>query len=132
MKHKAQLRYEGGGTATGYYCQIGEKHYLILDDAEMVWGDDLGENSIIGFFEIDPDTLQPMRTFGSTIAVRRKHLGFSQEKLARMAGVSRNYVSQIEGGKGQNLSAKVLFALGDALGIECEELIKMWRVDANA
>lgn len=127
MKHRAKLK-ANDRTMDGYHCIIEGKDYLILDDAEIVQGE-YGSNMINGFVEIDPDTLQPVRTFGSAIAARRKHLGFSQEKLARMAGVSRNYVSQVECGKGRNLSAKVLFALGDVLGIENEELIKMWRVD---
>ncbi len=126
MKHKAKLKHESE-TRTGYYCRVEEKHYLILDDAEIVLDDSRGEYAIIGFFEIDPDTLQPVRTFGGGIAARRKHLGFSQEKLAQRAGISRNYLSQIERDEAQNISVDIFLRLGDALGITRDELIEMWR-----
>lgn len=122
MKHRAKLE-ANDRIATGYYFQVGDKHFITLPDAELSDFD----LTLTGFVEIDPDTLRPVYTFGAAIAAKRKSLGLSQEKLAQIAGVSRNYVSQVERDEAQNLSAKVLFALGDALGIENEELIKMWR-----
>ena len=38
--------------------------------------------------------------FGRIIRRRRKKLGFSQEELAHRAGLSRNYVSMLELGRG--------------------------------
>ncbi len=125
MKYKAKLKINDK-IATGYDCQVSERHFLILDDAELV-NNNFFDRLIHGFVEIDPDTLEPVRTFGSTIAARRKHLRFSQEKLAHRAGISRNYVSQIERGEADNPSAKALFAVGEALGISDEELIRLWK-----
>lgn len=126
MRHKAKLKINER-TTDGYYCAIEGKHYLILDDAEVIGPDPALDLVITGFVEIDPDTLQPVHTFGAAIAAKRKHLGFSQEKLARKAGLSRNYLSQIERDEAQNISVDIFLRLGDALGIEESELIEMWR-----
>ncbi len=47
---------------------------------------------------------------------RRRELGISQSSLAKLAGISRNYVSMIERGEAQNVSINVLNSLAAALG----------------
>ena len=44
--------------AYGYYCKIGNKAYIVLDDAELC-EDEQGtpDNAIFGFIEVDPDTV---------------------------------------------------------------------------
>jgi len=49
----------------GYYCQVEGKHFLILDDAELI-DSDLANNLVIdGFVEIDLDTIYMLWGGGS-------------------------------------------------------------------
>lgn len=58
---------------------------------------------------------------GRQILIHRKKRGITQGELASRAGISRNYVSIIENGKG-NVSVKVLYALAAELGLTPGEL----------
>ncbi len=41
----------------GYYCKVEGRHFLILDDAELI-DSDLANNLVIdGFVEIEPETM---------------------------------------------------------------------------
>lgn len=61
---------------------------------------------------------------GVAIATLRRIRGFSQEKLAEKAGISRSLVSAIEApGIANGFSLEVFFNIADALDIEPAELI---------
>jgi y4mF family transcriptional regulator len=52
---------------------------------------------------------------GNLIARHRKHRGFNQSTLAQAAGVSRNFVREVEEGT-RNASIELLLKLAKALG----------------
>jgi len=52
------------------------------------------------------------------IFVRRRRKGISQSELAKVASVSRNYISMIERGQMQNVSLKVIFSICSALDLD--------------
>jgi transcriptional regulator with XRE-family HTH domain len=56
-----------------------------------------------------------LRALGVVVRAERKRLSLSQEELAERAGLDRTFVSAIERGH-QNVSAKTVLRLGDALG----------------
>jgi XRE family transcriptional regulator of biofilm formation len=62
-------------------------------------------------------------TVGEYIARIRKHQGYSQTRLARIAGISRTYLSMIENGKATNPSLQIVVSLSSALGIDIATLI---------
>jgi len=64
-----------------------------------------------------------LRELGHRIRTRRLHRGLSQERLARAAGLSPRFLSQLESGKG-NISVARLYELAQALGAPLEELVK--------
>ncbi len=57
-----------------------------------------------------------VRTLGAIVRQRRKALGWSQDKLAAAAGVSRPWLSAFEGGKA-SVETGLVFAVLDALGM---------------
>ena len=60
---------------------------------------------------------------GVRLRRRRKALGLAAKELARAAGVSPSYVSQLEHGKQDRPSLDVLSALATALGVPTSELL---------
>lgn len=58
---------------------------------------------------------------GQNIAKYRKEKKLSQEKLAELVDLSREYITRVEKGQ-KNISLKKLFAIADALGIEFNKL----------
>ena len=58
----------------------------------------------------------PVRTF-------RNHRGLTAEDLAEKAGISRAYLSQIEGGKREG-TGKTLKKLANALGVDVDLLLR--------
>ena len=52
------------------------------------------------------------------IVIHRDRLHLSQSELAKVAGVSRNYISLIERGKTDNVSYKVLQKVCARLGLK--------------
>ncbi|MDP9315707.1 MAG: helix-turn-helix domain-containing protein [Chloroflexota bacterium] len=60
------------------------------------------------------------KPFGARVQERRMQEGLSQEELAYKAGISRNYLSQIERGQATNLSWQVMERLATALGLSLE------------
>jgi len=60
---------------------------------------------------------------GRQVLTKRKEKKLNQTELGEMAGISRNYVSQIERGEADNISMKVLNQLAVALGASPSELI---------
>lgn len=69
----------------------------------------------------DPELL----SLGRRVRACRRASGLSQEKLAELAGLHRNYVGFIERGE-RNANVKTLFALANALRIEP---VEFWRFD---
>ncbi len=63
--------------------------------------------------------LEISKELGSTIKKCRKNLRLSQTELADLAGVSLNYISQLEKGKPKIQLDKLLDVLG-ILGLELE------------
>ncbi len=61
------------------------------------------------------------KTFADRVNEARMRSGKSQAKLADEAGISRNYLSQIERGEAQNLSWQVKTNLAEVLGISAED-----------
>lgn len=49
--------------------------------------------------------------------------GLTTEELAEIVGISRTYLSQIENGKVNNISTKILVKLASALGKKVDDLI---------
>ena len=60
---------------------------------------------------------ETLKTLGAAIQQQRKQLGLSQTEVADLAGVSLNFVSQIETGKATAQIGKVL-DLVHALGLQ--------------
>lgn len=58
---------------------------------------------------------------GQNIAKYRKEKHFSQEKLAEMVNLSREYITRVENGQ-KNISLKKLFAIADALEVGFNQL----------
>lgn len=58
---------------------------------------------------------------GQNIAKYRKEKKISQEKLAELVDLSREYITRVERGQ-KNISLKKLFAIADALNIEFYKL----------
>jgi transcriptional regulator with XRE-family HTH domain len=62
------------------------------------------------------------KELGRQVLSRRKEKDLSQEKLADLVGISRNYVSLIERGEAHSISMKVINQLATALGTSPAEL----------
>lgn len=62
-----------------------------------------------------------LEQLGQNIAKYRKEKQFSQEKLAEIVDLSREYITRVENGK-KNISLKKLFAIADALNIGFNKL----------
>ena len=58
-----------------------------------------------------------LKILGENIAVCRLKQGMSQEKLAEIVDLSREYISRVERGQ-KNISLKKLFAIADALNVD--------------
>lgn len=61
--------------------------------------------------------------FGKTLRELRMERGLSQEKLAEMAGLDRNYVGMIERGE-RNPAVVNIVRLAKALGVKPSELLR--------
>lgn len=66
-----------------------------------------------------------LKALGHQVSERRKELGLYQKDLAQRAGISRNYLSQIERGEAHNVSTRVLSQLAVALSTTPKELIEL-------
>lgn len=70
--------------------------------------------------------LAPLVLFGTWLRKLRLKRGFSQERLAELAGLHRNYVGMVERGE-CNVSLLTLIALARALNVKLTDLIKPVR-----
>lgn len=58
-----------------------------------------------------------LKELGKNIARYRQAKGLSQEKLAEIVDLSREYATRVENGQ-KNISLKKLFAIADALEVD--------------
>jgi XRE family aerobic/anaerobic benzoate catabolism transcriptional regulator len=65
-----------------------------------------------------------LRELGQKLRARRLLRGLSQERLAKLAGLSTRYVSQLEAGRG-NISIARLYELTRALAVPIEEIVRL-------
>jgi len=65
--------------------------------------------------------LRGRRLFGKNVRELRKKRGWSQERLAEVANLHRNYVGNVERGE-QNVSIDNIENLAHALGVRPEKL----------
>jgi transcriptional regulator with XRE-family HTH domain len=63
-----------------------------------------------------------LRTFGDRVRSRREALGLSQERLAELAGLHRNYVGSLERGE-RNVALVNITKLAEALEVDPAELV---------
>lgn len=64
-----------------------------------------------------------MEGVGARLRDLRHRAGLSQAALARAAGISKAYLSELEGDAGRRPSADVLLRLADALGVTIGEVL---------
>ena len=64
-----------------------------------------------------------MEGLGERLRRFRRQASLSQGELARRAGISKPYISELETGAGRRPSAEILLRLADALGITIAELL---------
>jgi transcriptional regulator with XRE-family HTH domain len=69
-----------------------------------------------------------LRALGAVVRAERKRLSLSQEELAERAELDRTFVSAVERGL-QNVSAKTLLRLGEALGSSPGRLLMAAEVE---
>jgi len=60
--------------------------------------------------------------FGEAVRKRRQALGLSQDALAELAGVHRNYLGEVERGE-RNIALANILALAGALGAPAGDLV---------
>ena len=68
----------------------------------------------------------PLMAFGTRLRELREQRGLSQEKLAEMADLHRNYVGQLERGK-SNVSLLAIVKLARSLNVKPVKLIELVR-----
>ncbi|MFM7371852.1 MAG: helix-turn-helix domain-containing protein [Sphaerospermopsis kisseleviana] len=64
-----------------------------------------------------------MQKFGEHIRTIRKAQGLSQEQLAELSGLHRNYIGGVERGE-RNLALLNIIRIAHALGMSPSELLK--------
>lgn len=62
-----------------------------------------------------------LKILGQNIAKYRQQNKLSQEKLAELVDLSREYITRVERGQ-KNISLKKLFAIADALNVKFRDL----------
>lgn len=60
--------------------------------------------------------------FGKNVLVLRKERKLTQEKLANLAGISRNYISMIERGDAENVSDEVIRKIAASFEVPIQQL----------
>ena len=63
-----------------------------------------------------------LKLLGKNIKYYRELKNISQEKLAEMVDLSREYIVRVESGH-KRISLKKLFAIADALETDCSDLV---------
>ena len=65
-----------------------------------------------------------LSTIAKNIRQQRKKIGFSQDKLSKLAGVAYNTIVKIESGENPNPTIETLQKVAKALNISIENLLK--------
>lgn len=68
----------------------------------------------------------PRKIFGACVRKYRENRGFSQEKLADLAGLHRTYIGSVERGE-KNISLDNILILADALECKPSDLFKCFE-----
>lgn len=63
-----------------------------------------------------------MNNIGANIRARRHKLGITQEQLSNRTGLSINYISRLEVGTANNVSAKTLLHIAEVLETSMDNL----------
>ena len=64
-----------------------------------------------------------MNNLGANIRARRHELGITQEQLSNNTGLSINYISRLEVGTANNVSAKTLSHIAEVLKTSMDQLM---------
>ena len=64
-----------------------------------------------------------MNNLGANIRARRHELGITQEQLSNNTGLSINYISRLEFGTDNNVSAKTLSHIAEVLKTSMDKLM---------
>jgi transcriptional regulator with XRE-family HTH domain len=67
-------------------------------------------------------------TIGDRIKAQRQRRRFTQDELARRAGLTQAHVSQLEAGARENPQANVVLALARALDCSTDYLLGMYEL----
>lgn len=65
----------------------------------------------------------PIQEFGQRVRTRRLELGLSQERLAEISGLHRNYVGSLERGE-RNVALLNILRLAKGLNTDAAELVR--------
>lgn len=71
-----------------------------------------------------------MKLLGTNVRLHRKNIGFTQERLAELAGISVGFCAQIEGGS-RLPSVPVLVRLASSLNVSVDTLVTSGEGQAN-
>ena len=63
-----------------------------------------------------------LKVFGKKVLYYRRKKKLSQETFAKIAGMHRTYISQVEGGR-RNIALKNVVKLAKALGVSPKDLL---------
>lgn len=63
--------------------------------------------------------IHDVKSFGQMIKMRRKKLGYTQQYVCRMSGISASFISDLENGKETIELGKAIY-LANLLGIDLE------------
>ncbi|MBF0249814.1 MAG: helix-turn-helix domain-containing protein [Alphaproteobacteria bacterium] len=120
---KLQIIYQGGKPA---FAVVPWKQYEFfkkhVDEA------DLTDEELMTLADLEDDEVIPMYVSERLSAgehpvkVFREYRNMTQKELAQKAGISPEYVSQIEGGKKQG-SIDTLKAIAEALALDLDDLV---------
>ncbi|BAZ31761.1 XRE family transcriptional regulator [Cylindrospermum sp. NIES-4074] len=64
-----------------------------------------------------------LQKFGKSVRTLRKAKGLSQEQLAELSGLHRNYIGGVERGE-RNIALLNIICIAKALGVSPSELLK--------
>lgn len=72
------------------------------------------------------DGMSNLQEFGLYLAKAREQRGLSQEAVRRVAGLTKQGISNLESGKNQDLKVRSLIGLAHALHITPAKLLKAY------
>ena len=100
-----------------------EEFESLLDDLDIARAQVIMERVRSGEEELYPSELVERLIIGGEqpVKVFREYRGMTQEELARRAGTSKNYISQIENRR-RRAGRKLQARLAEALGLDPEDL----------